>query len=75
MEENKVLISLDRYNELLTAETCKTLLEELLFANESVRLNYDKSALYFEPNGDVVKMLFPINYKATLEKLKDDLNV
>ena len=69
MEENKVLISLDRYNELILAEQNLEILKTALFDNANVRLSYDKEHLLFEPKSEIVKALFPITYRQTLENL------
>jgi hypothetical protein len=69
MEENKVLISLDRYNELILAEENLEILKSALFDEEKVRLGYDKKHLIFEPSHKVVKALLPLDYRHTLENL------
>ena len=69
MEENKVLISLDRYNELILAEENLEILKSALFDEETVRVSYDKKHLIFEPSHEVVKALLPFDCRKTLENL------
>ena len=69
MEENKVLISLDRYNELILSEENLEILKSALFDEEKVRLGYDKKHLVFEPKYEIIKLLLPLEYRHTLENL------
>lgn len=76
MEENKVLITLDRYNELINAETQNEMIRTALFDGESVRLSYNKQHLLFEPNGYTVKCIYPFCYEQKLKSLtKENENV
>lgn len=58
---NFVTINLDRYNELLTAETELQYAKQILF-NKNNRLNYDKSGVYFEIDENQAKLIFPTDY-------------
>lgn len=61
MEENKVLIDLKRYNELILAEQDLQFAKQLLF-NGSNTLSYNKEGVYFNIDENSVKMLFPVDY-------------
>lgn len=65
MEENKVLIDLDRYDELLTAEHDLQLAKGILF-NDCNRLSYDKNGVYFNVDEAQVKLVFPCDYNLHL---------
>ena len=61
MEENKVLIDLKIYNELILAERDLQFAKQLLF-NSSNTLSYNKEGVYFNIDENLVKMLFPADY-------------
>ena len=61
MEENKVLIDLARYDELLLQETQLLLAKQILF-NEKNTLTYDKKDVRFEIDKSQVKLVFPCDY-------------
>ena len=61
MEENKVLIDLKRYNELILADLNLQMAKQLLF-NSSNTLSYNKEGVYFNIDENLVKMLFPADY-------------
>ena len=61
MEENKVLIDLARYDELLLAEMQLQLAKQILF-NENNTLTYDKKDVRFEIDKSQVKLVFPYDY-------------
>lgn len=69
MEENKVLIDLDRYDELLTAEHDLQLAKQILF-NDCNRLSYDKKEVYFNVDTAQVKLAFPCDYNLHLIGLR-----
>lgn len=76
MEENKVLIDLKRYDELLTAETELQLAKAILF-NQKNRLYYNKQEVAFEIDYSQVKLVFPTQYHLHLLGLqkKEEENV
>ena len=76
MEEHKVLISLERYDELTLAETLLEMIKSYLFESDSVRLNYNNSALTFEINSAIIKTVFSGDYYAKFQSLlKEKENV
>ena len=72
MEENKVLIDLKRYNELILAERDLQFAKQLLF-NSSNTLSYNKEGVYFNIDENSVKMLFPTDYVLHYNKLYENL--
>ena len=68
MEENKVLIDLERYNELIWADLNLQMAKQLLF-NSSNTLSYNKEGVYFNIDENLVKMLFPVDYLLHYNKL------
>ena len=68
MEENKVLIDLERYNELILADLNLQMAKQLLF-NGSNTLSYNKEGVYFNIDENLVKMLFPVDYLLHYNKL------
>lgn len=73
MEENKIILSTDRYEELVNVEIRLEMLKQVLFDKNYTRLNYDKSGLYFNPNSEALKLLFPDRYNAILKQLFEEL--
>lgn len=61
METNNIIIDLDRYNELLNAETQLQYAKQILF-NKNNMLSYDKSGVYFEIDENQVNLIFPTDY-------------
>lgn len=68
MEENKVLIDLKRYDELILAEQDLQFAKQLLF-NSSNTLSYNKEGVYFNIDENSVKMLFSVDYLLHYNKL------
>lgn len=68
MEENKVLIDLKRYDELILAEQDLQFAKQLLF-NSSNTLSYNKESVYFNIDENLVKMLFSVDYLLHYNKL------
>ena len=68
MEENKVLIDLKRYDELILAEQDLQFAKQLLF-NSSNTLSYNKEGVYFNIDENLVKMLFSVDYLLHYNKL------
>lgn len=68
MEENKVLIDLKRYDELILAEQDLQFAKQLLF-NSSNTLSYNKKGVYFNIDENLVKMLFSVDYLLHYNKL------
>ena len=64
MEENKVLIDLDRYDELLTAEHDLQLAKQILF-NQNNHLYKSKNVI-FNIDEAQVKLVFPCDYNLHL---------
>ena len=64
MEENKVLIDLDRYDELLTAEHDLQLAKQILF-NQNNHLYKSKNVI-FNIDENQVKLVFPYDYNLHL---------
>ena len=64
MEENKVLIDLDRYDELLTAEYDLQLAKQILF-NQNNHLYKSKNVI-FNIDENQVKLVFPYDYNLHL---------
>lgn len=64
MEENKVLIDLDRYDELLTAEHDLQLAKQILF-NQNNHLYKSKNVI-FNIDENQVKLVFPCDYNLHL---------
>ena len=64
MEENKVLIDLDRYDELLTAEHDLQLAKQILF-NQNNHL-YKSKNIIFNIDENQVKLVFPCDYNLHL---------
>lgn len=73
--ENKILIDVERFEELIRTQQEHNLLLDVVFSEEHARLNYDKTAVYFEPCTEVLKLLHPHAYNQILEKLKECENV
>ena len=61
MEENKVLIDLKRYNELILADLNLQIAKQILF-NSSNRLSYNKESVMFDIDANLVKAIFPTGY-------------
>ena len=68
--ENKILIAVERFEELIRTERNYVLLFKAVYNEEASRLNYDDTSLYFEPNTEVLKLLHPKDYTNIFEKLK-----
>lgn len=68
MEENKVLIDLDRYDELLTAEHDLQLAKQILF-NQNNHLYKSKNVI-FNIDENQVKLVFPCDYNLHLVGLQ-----
>ena len=64
MEENKVLIDLDRYDELLTAEHDLQLAKQILF-NQNNHLYKSKNVI-FNIDENQVKLVFSCDYNLHL---------
>ena len=64
MEEKKVLIDLDRYDELLTAEHDLQLAKQILF-NQNNHLYKSKNVI-FNIDENQVKLVFPCDYNLHL---------
>lgn len=65
MEQNKVTIDLDRYDELLTAEHDLQLAKQILF-NKNNSLSIDKSYPVFLIDPNQVNLVFPCDYNLHL---------
>lgn len=64
MEQNKVIIDLDRYDELLTAEHDLQLAKQILF-NQNNHLYKSKNVI-FNIDENQVKLVFPCDYNLHL---------
>ena len=70
--ENKVTIDLNRYNELIVAETMLMLLKDTLFGGIDNRLSWDKEYVEFNIDAQTIKTLFPTQYASALATLKGE---
>ena len=67
-----VIISLNRYNDLLKEEARARLAEDIFFGfDNSVSLSVDEKSLVFLPYSCQVELIFPDKYSETLNRLKE----
>ena len=69
MEQNKVLIDLGRYDELLLAEAQLQLAKQILFNENNVL--YQSKSVIFSIDGNQVKLAFPLYYDLQLNYLQE----
>ena len=69
MEQNKITIDLERYNELLLQEYQLQLAKQIIF-NQNNCL-YQGKDIVFSINGSQVKLVFPLDYNLHLNLLQE----
>jgi hypothetical protein len=75
METNKIVLDAERFEELVATEKELILLKSILFSENSARLSYDRTGLYFEIDDKILKAIYPSERRILFERLKGENDV